>query len=110
MQFPGPKSEQPASLADPACLPATDAWSGAHFVRGDANHDKGVDISDAVFNLTYLFSGGEAPPCEDAADVDDEAAMKIARDIANKVESEMTYPGEIQITLLREVRCIEYAK
>jgi ribonuclease Y len=42
--------------------------------------------------------------------VDDEAAMKIARDIANKVESEMTYPGEIQVTLLREVRCIEYAK
>ncbi len=28
----------------------------------------------------------------------------------NKIESEMTYPGEIQVTLLREVRCIEYAK
>jgi len=36
--------------------------------------------------------------------------MKTARDIANKVEAEMTYPGEIQITLLREVRCVEYAK
>jgi ribonuclease Y len=36
--------------------------------------------------------------------------MKIARDIANKVENEMTYPGEVQITLLREVRCIEFAK
>ena len=45
-----------------------------------------------------------------ADDVDDEAAVKVARDIANKVENEMTYPGEIQITLLREVRCIEYAK
>ena len=29
---------------------------------------------------------------------------------AKKVEEEMTYPGEIQITLLREVRCVEYAK
>jgi ribonuclease Y len=45
-----------------------------------------------------------------ADEVDDEAAMKIARDIAKKVEAEMTYPGEIQITLLREVRCIEFAK
>ena len=36
--------------------------------------------------------------------------MKTARDIAQKVELEMTYPGEIQITLLRELRCIEYAK
>ncbi len=36
--------------------------------------------------------------------------MKIARDIATKIEGEMTYPGEIQVTLLREVRCIEYAK
>jgi ribonuclease Y len=42
--------------------------------------------------------------------VDDEAAMKVARDIAKKVEGEMTYPGEIQVTLLREVRCVEYAK
>ena len=45
-----------------------------------------------------------------AEQVDDDAAMKIARDIAKKVENEMTYPGEIQVTLLREVRCIEYAR
>jgi ribonuclease Y len=32
------------------------------------------------------------------------------RDIAKKVEAEMTYPGEIQVTLLRELRCIEYAR
>ena len=46
----------------------------------------------------------------DAEKVHDEIAMKIARDIAKKIEAEMTYPGEIQVTLLREVRCIEYAK
>ena len=36
--------------------------------------------------------------------------MKVARDIAKKIEEEMTYPGEIKVTLLREVRCIEYAR
>ena len=45
-----------------------------------------------------------------ADEIDDDAAMKVARDIAKKVEDEMTYPGEIQVTLLREVRCIEYAR
>ncbi len=45
-----------------------------------------------------------------ADEVDDEAAMKIAREIAIKVENEMTYPGEIQVTLLRDVRCVEYAR
>jgi len=63
-----------------------------------------------VENAYTIQAGREIRVIVDAAQVDDEAAMKIARDIAIKVESEMTYPGEIQVTLLREVRCIEYAK
>ncbi len=45
-----------------------------------------------------------------ADNIGDDGAMKIARDIAKKIEDEMTYPGEIKVTLLREVRCIEYAR
>jgi ribonuclease Y len=63
-----------------------------------------------VQNAYAIQAGREIRVIVDAEDVDDEAAMKVARDIAKKVEEEMTYPGEIQITLLREVRCIEYAK
>jgi ribonuclease Y len=63
-----------------------------------------------VENAYAIQAGREIRVIVDASQVDDESAMKIARDIANKVESEMTYPGEIQVTLLREVRCIEYAK
>ena len=63
-----------------------------------------------VENAYAIQAGREIRVIVSAEDVDDESAMKIARDIANKVENEMTYPGEIQITLLREVRCIEYAK
>jgi len=63
-----------------------------------------------VENAYAIQAGREIRVIVSADEVDDEAAMKIARDIANKVEGEMTYPGEIQITLLREVRCIEYAK
>jgi len=63
-----------------------------------------------VENAYAIQAGREIRVIVNAEKVDDEAAVKIARDIAKKVESEMTYPGEIQVTLLREVRCVEYAK
>ncbi len=63
-----------------------------------------------VENAYAIQAGREIRVIVDAERVDDNSAMKIARDIANKIESEMAYPGEIQVTLLREVRCIEYAK
>jgi ribonucrease Y len=65
---------------------------------------KGVESAYAI------QAGREIRVIVDANQIDDECAMKVARDIAIKVEQEMTYPGEIQVTLLREVRCIEYAK
>ena len=64
----------------------------------------------SVENAYAIQAGREIRVIVEADKIDDDAAMKMARDIANKVENEMTYPGEIQVTLLREVRCIEYAK
>lgn len=63
-----------------------------------------------VENAYAIQAGREIRVIVNAENVDDESAMKVARDIAKKIEDEMTYPGEIQVTLLREVRCIEYAK
>jgi len=34
----------------------------------------------------------------------------LARKLANKIEEELQYPGQIKITVIRETRCIEYAK
>ena len=42
--------------------------------------------------------------------VDDKLSAKIARDIAKRIEQEMTYPGEVKVTVLREVRSVEYAR
>jgi ribonuclease Y len=42
--------------------------------------------------------------------VDDKISAKIARDIAKKIENEMQYPGEIKVTVMREVRSVEYAR
>jgi hypothetical protein len=41
------------------------------FRRGDANADTELDLSDAVFTLSYLFVGGPAPGCLQSADADD---------------------------------------
>jgi ribonuclease Y len=65
---------------------------------------------EGVDNAYAIQAGREIRVIVDANKVDDETAYKVARDIANKIESEMAYPGEIQVTLLREVRCVEYAK
>jgi ribonuclease Y len=43
-------------------------------------------------------------------DVDDVAAQVLARDVAKRVEQELQYPGQIKITVVREIRSIEYAK
>jgi len=42
--------------------------------------------------------------------VDDDGAAKLARDVANKIEEEMEYPGQIKVTVIREIRAIEHAK
>ena len=65
---------------------------------------------DGVNQSYAIQAGREVRVIVDAQKVDDAVAMKIARDIAKKIEAEMTYPGEIKVTLLREVRAVEYAK
>lgn len=42
--------------------------------------------------------------------IDDLSSVKLARDIANKIESTMQYPGTIKVNVIRETRAIEYAK
>ena len=42
--------------------------------------------------------------------IDDLSAIKLARDIATKIESTMQYPGVIKVNVIRETRAEEYAK
>lgn len=51
--------------------------AGAGFVRGDANLDGEVNLSDAVFTLSHLFGGGEDPGCEDSLDADDSGVVNL---------------------------------
>jgi ribonuclease Y len=42
--------------------------------------------------------------------LDDEKCFALARAICRKIEDELQYPGQIRVTLIRETRCVEYAK
>jgi ribonucrease Y len=65
---------------------------------------------EGVKQAYAIQAGREVRVIVDAGSVDDRLAAKAARDIAKKIEEEMTYPGEIKVTLIRETRCVEYAR
>lgn len=59
----------------------------------------------------YAISAGrEVRVMVRAESVDDLSAIKLARDIANKIESTMQYPGTIKVNVIRETRAVEFAK
>jgi ribonuclease Y len=65
---------------------------------------------EGVTGCYAIQAGREVRVIVDADKVNDDATTLVAREIAKKIEDEMTYPGEIKVTLLREVRCVEYAR
>ncbi|MBN2377124.1 MAG: ribonuclease Y [Sedimentisphaerales bacterium] len=72
---------------------------------------EGIAASFGGIKQAYAIQAGrEVRVIVDPEQVDDGNAWQIAREIAKKVEQELTYPGEIKVTLLREVRCVEYAR
>jgi ribonuclease Y len=65
---------------------------------------------EGVRQAYAIQAGREVRVIVDARIVDDRVSAKICRDIAQKIESQMNYPGEIKVTLIREVRATEYAR
>ena len=69
-----------------------------------ANSFKGVQKSFAI------QAGREVRIIVDSGKIGDEQAIWLSKDIAKRIESELTYPGEIRVTVIRETRAVEYAR
>jgi len=65
---------------------------------------------EGVRQAYAIQAGREVRVIVDAKLIDDRVSAKIARDIAQKIEQELNYPGEIKVTLIRETRAVEYAR
>jgi ribonuclease Y len=65
---------------------------------------------DGVSKSYAIQAGREIRILVDPDRVDDAGAALLARNITKKVEAELEYPGQIRVTVLREVRSVEYAK
>ncbi|MBA3757407.1 ribonuclease Y [Candidatus Saccharibacteria bacterium] len=65
---------------------------------------------DGIEKAYAISAGREVRVFVQPKDINDLQAIKLARDIANKIESTMQYPGTIKVNVIRETRAIEFAK
>jgi len=71
------------------------------------------DVAASFPGVEQVFAiqaGREVRVIVNNAKVNDRLAAKVARDIAQEIERELTYPGEVKVTLVRETRVVEYAR
>ncbi len=73
-------------------------------LEGIANSMEGVHKSFAI------QAGRELRIIVNAEKIGDEQAIWLSKDVARKIESELQYPGQIKVTVIREMRAVDYAK
>ena len=78
--------------------------SGSRTSRASPRASPGVERSFAV------QAGREVRILVRPEEIDDLTATRLARDIVKKIEDNLTYPGQIKVTVIRETRAVEYAK
>ncbi len=57
-----------------------------------------------------IQAGREIRIIVEPEEVDDARAVLLARDIADRIEQDMEYPGQVQVTVVRETRAVQYAR
>jgi ribonuclease Y len=69
-----------------------------------------ANAQEGVEKVFAMQAGREIRVMVKPGDVDDIQAQVIARDVAKRIEDELTYPGQIRVTVIRESRAIEFAR
>jgi len=81
-----------------------------HYVKRLERIEQIASEKPGVEKVFAMQAGREIRVMVKPDDIDDIGAQVIARDVAKQIEEELTYPGQIRITVVRESRATEYAK
>ncbi|MFA4999230.1 MAG: ribonuclease Y [Parcubacteria group bacterium] len=80
------------------------------YVKRLEDLEKVASSFDGVKSSYAVSAGRELRVFVTPEKIDDFGALQLAKNIASKIESEMKYPGGIKVTIIREVRAVEYAR
>ncbi|MCX6785164.1 MAG: ribonuclease Y [Candidatus Komeilibacteria bacterium] len=115
----GHHEDHPKTL-EAILVKSADAISGArpgarkdtfeNYVQRLEDLEKTATSFDGVDKVYAIQAGREIRVFVKPDAMDDWQATKLARDIADRIEQELKYPGEIKVTVIREKRVIEYAR
>jgi ribonuclease Y len=106
----------PEALVVRVCDALSAARPGARNISAENFVERMRDLENIALSFNgidkaYAISAGrEVRIIVSPKTVDDLSAIKLARDIATKIESTMQYPGTIKVNVIRETRAIEFAK
>ena len=106
----------PEALVVRVCDALSAARPGARNISAENFVERMRDLENVALSFkgidkAYAISAGrEVRIIVSPQSVDDLSAIKLARDIATKIESTMQYPGTIKVNVIRETRAIEFAK
>jgi ribonuclease Y len=113
------EDEKPNSMLA-VLVQAADALSGARpgarremmetYVKRLEDLERIATSFAGVTNSFAIQAGREIRVMVSSDEVSDERVVLLAKDVAKKIESEMTYPGQIKVNVIRETRAIEYAR
>lgn len=93
-----------------AARPGARNISAENFVERMKELENVATSFDGIDKAYAISAGREVRVFVRPKQIDDLSAIKLARDIATKIESSMQYPGTIKVNVIRETRAIEYAK
>ena len=113
------EDEKPNSVLA-VLVQAADALSGARpgarremmetYVKRLEDLERIATSFNGVVNSFAIQAGREIRVMVSSDEVSDDRAVVLAKDVAKKIEAEMTYPGQIKVNVIRETRAIEYAR
>ncbi|HSI03495.1 MAG TPA: ribonuclease Y, partial [Myxococcota bacterium] len=80
------------------------------FIKRASELEKTAMAFEGVEKVYAVQAGREVRVLVDFARIDDAKALVLSQDIARKIQDELTYPGEVRVTVVREARATEIAR